>query len=258
MSRSRSPRRINAVDRTFDILELLREHDGATVTELAEAIDLSTGTVHTYLSTLADRGYVRQRGDEYHVGLFVLPLGEYVRTQSPVYEAAKPVLDDLAEDTGEAAHLVVESHGREIPLYERFGTEAVGEALYEEIKGYPRRNLHCSAAGKAILAHVGPDRRATMLDDYEFAERTTHTTTDRSTLETELDAIEDRGFARNDEEQIRGLRAVGAPVQHEGRVRGAISLSAPTSRLQGERFESTLPRRIVQAANVVEINLQTA
>lgn len=257
MDDARSPRRINAVERAIDILELLRERDGATVTELAETIDLSAGTVHTYLSTLADRGYVRQRGDEYHVGLFVLPLGEYVRTHSDVYAAAKPVLDELAAETGEVTHLVVESHGREIPLYERFGTEAVGEALYEEIKGYPRRNLHCSAAGKAMLAHARPDRRETLLDDYEFAPRTPRTTTERSTLETELATIRERGFARNDEEQIIGLRAVGAPVEHAGRVRGAISLSAPTSRLQGEQFASTIPERIVQAANVVEINLQT-
>jgi len=256
MTDSRSPRRINAVDRTVDILEQLRERDGATVTELAETVDLSPGTVHTYLSTLADRGYVRKEGETYHVGLFVLPLGEYVRTNSDIYAAAKPVLDELATETGEATHLVVESHGREIPLYERFGTEAVGEELYEAIKGYPRRNLHCSAAGKAILAHASPGRRETVLDDYDFAGRTPQTTTDETALETELNAIRDRGFARNDEEQIQGLRAVGAPIQYDGRVRGAISLSAPTSRLRGERFAATVPERIMQAANVVEINLQ--
>lgn len=258
MANSQSPRRIKAVDRTIDILELLRAHDGSTVSELAEAVDLSPGTVHTYLATLADRGYVRQRGDEYHVGLFVLPLGEYARTGSDVYDAAKPVLDDLAEATGEATHLVVESHGREIPLYERFGPEAVGERLYEEIKGYPRRNLHCSAAGKAILAHATPERRERMLDGYEFAERTPQTTTDETALREELDAIRERGFARNDEEQILGLRAVGAPIQHGGRVRDAVSLSAPTSRLRNDTFASAVPEQVVQAANVVEINLRSA
>lgn len=258
MSDSRSPRRINAVDRTLDILEQLRARDGATVTELADAVDLSGGTVHTYLSTLADRGYVRQVGDEYRVGRFAIPLGEYVRASSAVYEAAKPVLDELASDTGEAVHLVVESHGREIPLYERFGPEAVGEELYEEIKGFPRRNLHCSAAGKSILAHAKPERRDSILGEYEFIERTPRTTTDEATLRAELEAIRERGFARNDEEQILGLRAVGAPIQHDDRVTGAVSLSAPTSRLRGEAFESAIPQRVVQAANVVEINLQSA
>jgi len=257
MAESRSPRRINAVDRTIDILETLRERDGATVSELADAVDLSAGTVHTYLATLSDRGYVSQRDDEYHVGLFALPLGEYVRTHSAVYDAAKPVVDELVEETGEAAHLVVEHHGREIPLYERFGSEAVGERLYEEIKGYPRRNLHCSAAGKAMLAHATSERRESLLSDYELVERTPETTTDEATLREELEAIRDRGFARNDEEQIRGLRAVGAPIRNGGRVKAALSLSAPTSRLRGQQFASIIPERIVQAANVVEVNLQT-
>lgn len=257
MSKERSPRRINSVDRALDLLELLRARDGATVSELAAAVDCSPGTVHTHLATLADRGYVRQEGEEYHVGLFVLPLGEYARASSTVYEAAKPVLDELAEETGEVTHLVVESHGREISLYERFGSEAVGEALYEEIKGFPRRNLHCSAAGKAILAHADPDCRTAMLDGYEFHERTPATITDEATLRTELERVREQGFACNDEEQVPGVRAVGAPILHDGQVHGAVSLSAPTSRLQDQRFSSTVPDRVVQAANVVEINLQS-
>jgi hypothetical protein len=36
------------------------------------------------------------------------------------------------------------------------------------------------------------------------------------------------------------------------------NLSVPTSRLRGERFTTAVPERVVQAANVVEINLQSA
>lgn len=258
MADDRSPRRIQSVELAFDVLEVLRDAEGATVTEVADRIDRSPGTTHTYLATMADRGYVRHVDGEYHVGLFAVPLGEHVRTHSELYSVGKSEVDDLAQETGEASHLVVESHGREIPLYERFGPEAVGETLYEENKGSPRRNLHCSAAGKAILAHVGDDRRAAVLDSYEFAERTPETIRDEATLREELTEIERRGFARNDEEQIPGLRAVGAPIQYDGRVRGAVSLSAPTSRLRGERFATGVPERVVQAANVIEINLQSA
>jgi DNA-binding IclR family transcriptional regulator len=258
MSDDRSPRRIQSVDLAFDILEILRATGGATVTEVADRIGRSPGTTHTYLATMEDRGYVRAADGEYHVGTFAVPLGEYVRTSSRLYQVGKGEIDDLAQETGEASHLVVESHGREIPLYERFGPEAVGEDLYDENRGYPRWNLHCSAAGKAILAHADPDRREEILADDEFAQRTPQTTTDGATLREELDEIEGRGFARNDEEQIPGLRAVGAPILYDGRVRGAVSLSAPTSRFRGQRFETAVPERVVQAANVIEINLQSA
>lgn len=258
MTNDRTPRRIQSVELAFDILEVLRDSGGATVTEVADQIDRSPGTTHTYLATMADRGYVRNSDGKYHVGLFAVPLGEYVRGQSQLYRVGKSEVDELAQETGEASHLVIESHGREIPLYERFGPDAVGETLYEENKGHPRWNLHCSAAGKAILAHTPPERRDEILTNYEFAERTLQTTTDEAALREELEVVRQQGFAQNDEEQITGLRAVGAPIRYEGEIRGAISLSAPTSRLRGQQFEAEIPERVVQAANVVEINLQSA
>lgn len=257
MTPDRSPRRIQSVKLAFEILEVLRDSEGATVTDIADQIDRSPGTTHTYLATMQELGYVRSVKDKYHVGLFALPLGEYVRAHSRLYQAGKSEADELAQETGEASHLVVESHGREILLYEQFGPDAVGEDLYTHIKGYPRRNLHCSAASKAILAHLEPERQENILRDYEFVPRTPNTITDEETLRAELEKVRTDGFARNDEEQITGVRAIAAPILNDGVIYGAISLSAPTSRIRGERFSSSVPERIVDAANVIEVNLQT-
>lgn len=257
MTGDRQPRRIKSVDRAFDVLETLRDRDGATVTEVANRIGLSSGTVHTYLATMEERGYVRAEDGEYRLGLFLVPFGEYIRTHSSLYRAGKPVLDALAAETNEVAHLVVETHGHEIPLYEQFGSDAVGERLYAENKGVPKRNLHCSAAGKAILAHVGTERREEILAEYALTERTPETISDETSLREELEAVKEQSVAFNDQEQIPGLRAVGTPVTFEGGVRGAVSLSAPTSRLQENRFRETFPDHVRQAANIIEVNLQS-
>lgn len=257
MPEDRSPRRIQSVELAFEILEVLRDSEGATVTEVAAEIDRSPGTTHTYLATMRDTGYVQSVDGEYHVGMFALPLGEYVRSRSRLYQVGKSEVDKLAQETEEASHMVVESHGREILLYEQFGPNAVGEDLYARIMGYPRQNLHCSAASKAILAHIDADRRDNILEDYEFVPRTPNTITDEETLRAELEDVRSNGFARNDEEQITGVRAIAAPILHEGVVYGAISLSAPTSRMRGERFSSSLPERVIDSANVIRVNLQT-
>lgn len=257
MSDGRSPRRINSVGIAFDILKILRDEGGATVTEIAEMIDRTPGTAHTYLATMREKGYVRVENGEYQVGLFALPLGEYVRANSKLYQVGKPEVDSLARETGEAAHLVVESHGREILLYEQFGPNAVGEDLYAQIKGYPRRNLHCSAASKAILAHLDRSRQDKILADYQFVSRTPNTITDEKTLREELKQVCQNGYATNDEEQITGVRAVAAPIIHEETVFGAISLSAPTSRMPQDQFVDTVPEQILDVANVIEVNIQT-
>lgn len=256
MEENRQPRRIKSVGRTFDILEALRDNNSMTVTEVADAVDLSPGTVHTYLATLEERGYVCSEGGDYRLGLFLLPMGEYTRASSDLYKAAKPVVDELAEETGEAVHLIVECNWYEIQLYEQFGSDAVGEELYIQNKGIPKQNLHCSAAGKAILAHLDEDRREAILSKCEFPERTSETITDPEALREELQSIRKQGITFNDEEQISGLRAVGAPIMTEDTIQGAISLSAPVSRLEGDRFRSAFPDHARQAANIIEVNLQ--
>lgn len=256
MTDDRTPRRIQSVEIAFDVLKILREKQGASVTEVADEINRSPGTVHTYLATMQEKGYVKVENKEYQVGMFAIPLGEYARSQSRLYQAGKPVVDSLAQETGEAAHIVVVSNGREILLYEQFGPDAVGEDLYAQIKGYPRRNLHCSAASKAILAHLEQSDRDEILSNYELVRRTPNTITDTDLLRDQLSAIRERGFATNDEEQIKGVRAVAAPIVHKDTVYGAISLSAPKSRIQHERFHSVIPERIIDAANVIEVNIQ--
>ncbi|MFC5973423.1 IclR family transcriptional regulator [Halomarina salina] len=256
MNDSRQPRRIKSVDRAFDIVEALRKNGATTISELAEEVDLSPGTIHTYLTTLESRGYVQSDDGVYSVGLFFLPMGEHARANTRLYEAGRSVADELAEETGEAIHLIVETNMHEIALYEQFGPNAVGQEIYMKNQGTPKRNLHCSAAGKAILAHLDDAYRAEILDDYSFDAYTQSTVTDPEQLREELATIRESGVALNDEEQISGLRAVGAPVLTESGVEGAISLSAPVSRVQGDRFESTFPNHVRQAANIIEVNLQ--
>ncbi len=52
------------------------------------------------------------------------------------------------------------------------------------------------------------------------------------------------------------MRCVGCPiVTQPDRVVGATSVSAPVNRMQGERFETEIPRLVRQTANVIEIQL---
>lgn len=257
MTDRRTPRRIQAVEHAFEILEVLRDHDGMTVSAIATEVGLTPGSVHTHLATLRARGVVEQADGEYRLGAYLIPFGESVRGNSRLFRAAKTEVDTLAQETGEAVHLVVEALGREVLLYEEFGHNAVGEDLYLRNKGSPGHHLHCSAAGKAILAHMADARREAILDGYDFTQRTAKTITDEAALREELRRIREETVARNDEEQIEGVRAVGCPIRHGGELLGAISLSAPTKRLQGDRFRTTIPDRVAKTANVIEVEVQT-
>lgn len=251
-------RTVKSVENAFEILEYLRDVNEATVSEVAEYSTLSPGSVHTHLTTLKQRGYVVQKGNEYRLGPLLLPLGEHVRNKSRIYRAAKEEVDRLAEKTGECAHLVVKHDGRLVTLYETFGENAVGTEYHTRKREEPISHHHCTAVGKAILSRLGAERIKEIINRHGMVERTPHTMTTSEKLFEDLEQVREQGYAINDEEQMAGIRAVGAPVTTSGgEVLGAISVSGPTSRLTSEEAENTLAEAVIQASNIAEVNVHT-
>jgi DNA-binding IclR family transcriptional regulator len=94
-----------------------------------------------------------------------------------------------------------------------------------------RDYLHSTALGKAILAFLPDGERDRLLRGPLLA-RTERTMTDPDRLRTELGRVRERGVAEDRNENEVGARCLGAPIfDHRGMVIGAISVSAPESRL---------------------------
>lgn len=250
-------RKIKAIELGCEILEELKERDGARIHELADALDRSEPTIHTYLHTLKEEGYVEKDGYTYRVGLKFLPMGEYARNREELYLAGRDEVDSLADETGEYVHLITAKQGRQIKLYEKYGDKAVATEHHirqREVRQY----LHRSAAGKAILAELPINKVDQIVDEHGIKEATENTIVGRDALFDELDSIRKRGYATNDQELTLGLRSVGAAiVGPDNRVRGAISISAPLERCKEEKFHQTFPRKIRESSNVIQINIDT-
>ena len=243
---------LRAVETSYKVLESLKHLEGATVSDVAERLDIPRSTVHVHLSTLTELEYATKVGDRYDVGLRYLQLGEHAKYRRNVYEAAKPQLERLADETGELAQLMVEEHGLGVHLYKALGQEAVALDTYAG----KRIHLHQTGRGKAILAFLPEERVEEIIEERGLPEATPNTTTTRDRLFEELAGIRDRGYAIDTEERVEGLRCIAAPVtDQDDRALGAISVAGPTTRLQGEYFETELPETVRQVANVIELNL---
>lgn len=243
-------RQVQATMTSLEIVEMLRELDGARVTELADALDLSPSTVHTHLSTLIETDYVVKSGDIYHPSLHFLGLANYVRNRRNAYAIADSYTDQLARETECRAVFVVEENGRGVYMYTYSGKHAVWK--YSTVG--KRFHLHQTAAGKAILSQLPRERVIDIVEEWGLPASTENTTTDRSVLLEELDAIEDRGVAFNNEEQLNGVKAVGVPVDDsDGRVVGAFSVASPANRMTKDRFNEEIPKTLLGVANEFEL-----
>ncbi|WP_049986153.1 IclR family transcriptional regulator [Halobellus rufus] len=246
-----SGRRVQAVQISCDIIQALREKDGAGVSELAEHLDRSKATIHSHLTTLADNEFVVKRDDSYEISLRFVDIGEYAKSQVDIYEVTKKELERLAEETGEVAQFMVEEHGRGVYLHKASGKNAIQTASYVGNRKY----LHCTALGKAILSQLPEERVEQIIDRHGLPQRTENTVSTREELFDALETVRREGVAYDDEEVLQGLRCVAAPIKHaNGDLHGAISISGPTSRFKGDRFHEELPEVVQGAANIIEVN----
>lgn len=249
---------MKTVETSWDIIHLLEELDGARVTEIAKQLDIPKSTVSTHLSTLKQNKYVVKESERYYLSLYFLNMGEYVRNKCELYNAGREEIERLAQETEEYTHLVAEEYGQAIYLHEARGKRAVGEDYFSKKFEKPV-HLHSSAYGKAILAYLPENKVEQVIDEYDLPARTESTIATAEELFEELERVRERGFSLNDEEEIRGMRAVGAPIREaDGSVLGAISVSKPTSRMRDDEFRETIPEMVVSTANVIEVNIETS
>ena len=245
---------IKSTATSLDIVEAVHAAGGVTLGELVDRFEMPRSTVHDHLKTLTDAGYLVKEGRMFHVSVRFLNLGGRARADSTLFEVAESEVTQLADDTGEHANLMVEENGRGVFLYKVKGSQSVNLDTYEG----KEVDLHTTAMGKAILAEMDRERRDEVIAEHGLEPVTPKTITGRETLENDLDRIRERGYAIDNEERLEGIRCVAAAITTDERVAGAVSVSAPKRRMNGDRFDEEIPSEVLSTANIIEINIQHA
>ena len=243
---------VKALEKTVAIVDLLKRRRGARLGTVADELSMHKSTVHNHLSTLRQYEYVVKEGEEYRLSLQFLTVGGVLRQEIELYEVAKPKLDDLAAETGELVTLATPERGLAVVLYRAKGDQAVAIDTHvgSEVP------LHSSGLGKAILAHLPANRVEEILTERGLPAATPNTITDEATLYEELESVAHRGYAYDDEERWRGLGCVSAPIRSDdGAVRGAVSISAPKSRIDSEAAREAYADEVMNVANIVELRV---
>jgi DNA-binding IclR family transcriptional regulator len=238
---------------TFDVVDCLLELGGGRVEEVSDRMDIAPSTAHRHLRTLIETGYAVKDGDEYDVSLKFLTIGGYARSQVDYFDLVKATVDKLAEETAERAQFEVPEEGERVFIFTSTGKNAVRA----EAKIGRRGPLHCSAAGKAILSHFDEDAIHALIDEQGLPAITEDTITDRDTLLEEIEVIREENIAFNRQESTDGLHAVASPVlTPQNRIYGALSVSGPSHRLDGEVFESKYPDIVRGLAHELVLNMR--
>lgn len=226
-----APGTVEAVARALQLLEILAEAGRPlTISVLAQRSGLPLSTTHRLLATLAARGYVRQDADRrYVLGTALLPLGDAATRL--LGGRALPFLRELAAASGETANLAVLEDDHVVYLAQAPGRHRM--RMFTEVG---RRALpHSTAVGKVLLAWQDEDRVRRVVERLGLPGRTPRTITTVEAFGAELRTVRERGWAVDDEEEELGVRCLAVPVGPGARAVAAVSISAPSSRLDSER-----------------------
>lgn len=198
-------REVQSVHTAFRIVGLLQDLDGAKMNELADHLDLAKSTVHNYLGTLQQLGYVVERDGNYRLGLRFLTHGMAARHGLALGDPVRQALPDLARELSQPVWWVAEEQGR--GLFVERSAPGDGEPIYGRVG--KRSYLHTHAPGKAILARWPTDAVRDLVDHEGLPVQTRETVTDVEAFLATLETVRERGYATSSGEAALGIRSIG-------------------------------------------------
>ena len=144
-------------ERTLGILELLAKHaEGLELASIADKLGIPRSAVHRLLSDLVLSGYVRQireHGD-YMLSTKLVSLGLTFLSNSGIVDIAQPLLNRLAEISGELVRLSVVD-GERLTWVAR--AQGARQGLrYDPDMGADAR-FSCSSSGWAFMSTFNND-----------------------------------------------------------------------------------------------------
>ena len=247
-----------ALDRGLSILEhLTRYPQGLPLSLVASELDIPLSACHRLLADLQHRGYVRQvrqQGD-YVLTTKVVSLGLGFLSSAGIVEVAEPLLERLAQSSGELVRLSIVDDDRLTWVAKSQGMRQTG-LRYDPDMGMDAR-LSCTASGHAWLMALSDERALELVSRQGFgtpAEYGPKAPTTLKALLGSLHAARVRGYAMIDEVFAPGMAAMAAPVLRRQEVIGVISIAGPRSRLSTARMHELANALVESAAELGPIS----
>jgi len=241
------------LERSFKILEQLAAHpQGQTISALSTSLALPLSATHRLLAELARCGYVRQlreQGD-YVLTVKLVSLGLSFLSASGVVDIAQPLLDELAETSGELVRLAVVDGDQLVFVAKAQGARR--GLRYDPDMGLSVR-LSCSAAGHAWLSTMTDDEATALVVRQGIGAAQDYGPKAPTTLKAVLAFVRTarkRGFSTINEVFSPSMTAMAAPIRTPSGTIGVVTIAGPLVRLTEARMEDLSDALLKSAADI--------
>lgn len=220
----------STIHRVLDILETIaRARKPLSATEINDALSLPKATAHRLCAELEASGYLLKKinGKSYLPGNRLHDMAVGVLSHSRFRTQRRAILENLAGKVGETCNIAY-ADGLSMAYSDRVLSRS---PLRLNLPLGTRVPLHCTASGKLFLASLSLRKRKAVIEKLELDKVAPGTITDREVLLAEIAAVEENGYAIDNEEIFEGMIAVAVPITDvEGRFYSSLAIQAPVFR----------------------------
>ncbi|AMJ61560.1 IclR family transcriptional regulator [Bosea sp. PAMC 26642] len=250
---------VSSAERCLTILELLSEEaNGLTLSEIAARLGLSVSAAHRLLGVLRTKRYVRQDrlNERYLATPLIAVIGLRVLAATGLSDVCQPILDDLAERTGELVRLSIVQEGHLVWIAKAQGSRSNIRYDPLDVRNLP---IYATAAGKVWLATLepGPAIAAVRAQGFPQAGVGPHAATSIEALMTQLEAVRACDFALVRDELEPEISAVAVAIRivkpPDELIVGCLSVGGPSFRLDKARLTGFVPALRQAAAELAEV-----
>jgi DNA-binding IclR family transcriptional regulator len=227
--------------RGLRILLTIADRGEIRADDLGSTLDMSMSTVYRYLKTLTEFGFVDRHGGGYGLGpRLLIGTGANVSGEELI-RIADPILQMLAQETGETAL-----------ISRRIGLSAV--CLYEVASEHPLRVTlgpgHSGPLDEGAIARV----LLAFAPEAVLDELLASGDADEAALRDDLGDIVADGMARSAGEYLPGSVAMAVPIMREDGIVAAIGVIGPEARC-GLAWRARVARVLPDAARSIVASL---
>ncbi|MEU0068812.1 IclR family transcriptional regulator [Streptomyces sp. NPDC006332] len=226
---------MRSLERAIDVLEVLDDgRQPLRLIDIARQAGLPVATTQRILNVLEARGRVERDATGYRPGLGLLFGAHAYLSTSPLVLTGRPVMQDLAAETGLTVSLFKRADWRRVVLARVVGTHPV---RYEMPIG-ERLPLHLGA-GKVLAAAMDQEEVSRLFDELDNPARANGTILTREDFFKDLEEIRRRGYAHSVAERDPGVASVAASITTAGSTSlAAVQVLGPREELPAHRIEA--------------------
>lgn len=249
----RSPDFVTALERGLNVLAAFgREPRRMTLTQVAEATDLSRGTARRFLLTLQQLNFVGSDGKLFWLTPKVLQFSNAYLATFGLSEAGKSVIRQLTEEIGESSSMAV-LDGYDVVYVARIETRRIFSSGLEVGSRLP---AFCSSLGRALLSGFDEATLDKWLREGTFVAHSPRTIVEPEALRQKILEAQRLQYAIVDGEVEVGVRSIAVPVRDRaGTIVAALNIGTSAARTSLDHMRKVYLPALREAAAKVEKTL---